>query len=231
MLKFLLNTFYRPLLMRYLSRDRNYHYKGLSIRVLQGVFHPGFFFSTKFLLKFLDQMDLRNKSLLELGAGSGLISFYSEKKSATVLASDVSNKAIQNLELNKSSLNSSISIIKSDLFESIPVQSFDIIIVNPPYYPRNPTNEAQLAWFCGENFEYFSRFFKQVRSFAHSRSQIFMVLSQDCDLGRIQSIAEGNGFHFQELARKKIMGELNFIFDIQKRTLQVNQSGSEKVLV
>ena len=42
-----------PASEKYLSKERSYRYKDISILVFPGVFHPGFFFSTKILLKYL----------------------------------------------------------------------------------------------------------------------------------------------------------------------------------
>src|SRR4030095_12987258 len=115
----------RPLIQIYLAKERTYSYNGISLKILPGVFHPGFFFSTKFLLQYLESFDLKNKSFFELGAGSGLISFTAEKNGAIVSASDLSNEAIKGLERNRKTLKSNITIIKSDVWEQIPEQQFD----------------------------------------------------------------------------------------------------------
>lgn len=61
----------QPLYRKYLSRDRVFRYKSIRIIVHPGVFYPGFIFSTKILLAYLDKLDLSGKRLLDLGAGSG----------------------------------------------------------------------------------------------------------------------------------------------------------------
>ncbi|MEZ4765877.1 MAG: hypothetical protein R3C26_22645 [Calditrichia bacterium] len=38
--------------LRYTASERGYRYGDIRIRVKPGVFHPGFFFSTKVLLKY-----------------------------------------------------------------------------------------------------------------------------------------------------------------------------------
>ncbi|HTB05876.1 MAG TPA: methyltransferase, partial [Bacteroidia bacterium] len=63
---------YKPMLKRYLAKPRSYNYDGLAILVQPGVFHPGFFFSTKLFLEFLNNKELKGRSVLEIGAGSGL---------------------------------------------------------------------------------------------------------------------------------------------------------------
>lgn len=212
-------SFIRPLLSRYLSRKRTYRFDNIAIDVLPGVFHPGFFFSTKFLIEYLEGCDLNKKTLLELGAGSGLISFVTEKKGAIVTASDLSSKSIENLELNKSLLHSGIRVIRSDLFDDIPRQQFDFIVINPPYYPRDPQSEAQFAWYCGSNFEYFEKLFAQISLYIHPFSKVVLVSSEDCDNMRINAIAAKNNMRLSQEKRKKIWWEWNYIFSISQGKL------------
>jgi len=204
----------RPLIQVYLIRERSYKYKNIQVKILPGVFHPGLFFSTGLLLEYIASFDLKEKTFLELGAGTGLISFYAETKEARVTATDLSSRAIQNLEINKSSLHSGITILKSDLFDQIPLQPFDFIIINPPYYPKKPISEDQLAWYCGEHFEYFEKLFSSLAPFIHSLSNILLVVSEDCNIMQIGDIASKNGFLLMEKMRKKIWWEWNFILEV-----------------
>ena len=218
MLKFFSSRFVLPLMRRYLSKERSYSYKKVTLKILPGVFHPGFFFSTKFLLDFMDQFDLKGKKILELGAGSGLISFITEKKGALVTASDLSTVAIKGLQFNREKLQSTVTIIKSDLFDEIPEQQFDFIIINPPYFPKNPNNELQLAWYCGEHFEYFNKLFLQLSGFVSPSGKVIMILSEECDTLTIEKIAAKHAFVLKEIARRKFWWEWNFVFEIRTNT-------------
>ena len=73
LIKYITNLIYKPLLVKYLSSTRVYIHKGIRLLIPPEVFHPGFFFSTKLLLAYVNRHSLRGKSFLELGAGSGLI--------------------------------------------------------------------------------------------------------------------------------------------------------------
>ncbi len=207
--------FFAPILFYYLKTDRVYHYKGISILVKKGVFHPAFFFSSKFLLKEALQLDLTNKKVLELGAGSGLISFYLAKKNAIITASDVSKIAIEGLHFNKKNLNLPIKIIESDLFNNIQQQVFDVVLINPPYYPKNPTNETEKAWYCGAEFQYFVNLFTQLKNYINNHTVVLMSLSEDCDITQIIKIAEEHGLHFESQKEKRLLWELNYIFSIK----------------
>lgn len=198
----------------YSSKIRTYNFENLKLKILPGVFHPGFFFSTKFLISYLNKFDLKNKSLLELGAGSGMISVHSARKGAIVTASDISLSAIENIKLNSSLNNCSVATVHSDLFDSIPNQEFDFIIINPPYFPKNPKNESEYAWFCGSEFQYFEKLFKQLPDFIKPSTTVLMVLSEDCDIKSISSIAGKNNFEMKLIESKKFFAEMNFIFQL-----------------
>ena len=104
-LKSVASFFLIPLTKWYLRKPREYTYDRISIQVLPGVFHPGLFFSTRVLLKFLSNHELGGKKILELGAGSGLIALYSSSKGAEVTATDISASAMKNIQLNASRNN------------------------------------------------------------------------------------------------------------------------------
>lgn len=198
----------------YSSKIRNYKYDELKLKILPGVFHPGFFFSTKFLISHLSRYDLKSKAVLELGAGSGLISVYCAEKGALVTASDISLAAINNVRLNAELNECNITVVHSDLFDSIPRQQFDFIVINPPYFAKDPENESEYAWFCGKEFQYFEKLFRQIGDFIFSSTIVLMVLSEDCEIEKIKSIAGKNKIEMNLVESKKFFGEENFIFTI-----------------
>lgn len=208
----------KPLVRIYLSKPRKFRWKNIKIDVKPGVFHPGIFFSTKVLLGYIEEnLHLQNKSLLELGAGSGLISIFAAKKGAFVTASDVSFTAIKNIRENAHKNLVNLKIIHSDLFDKIDADpAFDIIIINPPYYPENPVNEQELAWYCGKNFEYFKNLFRELELHIHKTTTVLMVLSQDCKINAIKKIAKLYGFRLNEVQQKKTWWEVNYIFEITR---------------
>ncbi len=204
----------QPMYLRYLSKTRSYCYKGIHVRVWPGVFYPGFIISTRLFLQFVGRLNIIGKTFLELGAGSGVISVFAAQKGAIVTASDINPLAVNNIQKNAEINKVNLSVIQSDLFENIPQFEFDFILIAPPYYPQEPKDYAQMAWFCGRNFEYFVSLFKQLHNYYHPSIQIFMILSEDCNLQKIMEIGYSNGFKFNLLLKKKRLGEWNYIFQI-----------------
>jgi release factor glutamine methyltransferase len=202
----------KPYLSWYLRKDRGYTFKGINLIVKAGVFHPGFFFSTKYLLNYLERINLRGH-ILELGAGSGLISIHLAKKGLSVTASDINPAAIEGLKANSQKNNVWLEVIKSNLFQHIPAQHFDFIIINPPYFYGDAKDTSELAWRAGKTYDYFTRLFASIGKYIDQSSKIIMVLSEDCDIERISEIALKNGFDMVLKDKKRIVWELNFIFE------------------
>lgn len=201
----------------YLSKERTYKYKDIVIKVLPDVFHPGLFFSTKILLKYLNDKKLIGNSLLELGAGTGLISVFCAKKEAVVTATDINGTSIKNIEQNAVDNSVSINIFHSDLFNDIPEQKFDWIIINPPYYPKDPRDEYGLAWFCGSDFRFFTKLFDQLVLYSNVSTNTIMILSEDCDIKKISDIAQSKSFTLYEIKRMRKWSEWNYLYRIEKK--------------
>jgi len=178
------------------------------------VFHPGLFFSTKILLDYLGLQDIKETSFLELGAGTGIISILAKKKGAKVTATDINPLAIENIRDNCADHDIEFEVVQSNLFEKVPSQTFDWIVINPPYYPRNPQNNRDYAWYCGENHEFFRDLFSQLDQYIHAETNCIMILSDQCDIQKIKGIGESSGFNFKEIYRRQNWGEWNFIYQI-----------------
>jgi release factor glutamine methyltransferase len=206
----------QALLKRYLRKPRPYRYKDLHVTVDPGVFYPRFIFSTRLLLEFLDEKELSGKKFLELGAGCGIISLLAARKGAIVIASDINPAAVENIKKNALRNHLEMNVVESNLFMNIRERNFDMIVIAPPYYPKEPRNFSEMAWFCGKDFDYFENLFTQLTPFAVPSCEIIMILSEDCNIEKIKEIAGRSGFLFQPLRQVKRMGEWNFIFQIVK---------------
>lgn len=206
---------YKPALEKYLSSTRGYNFEGLRLQIPPGVFHPGFFYSTRMLLEQVRKLPLKGKKFLEPGCGSGLISLIAAREGAVATASDINPLATQNLIANCEVNGINVEVIESDLFDSIPEQDFDIIAINPPYYRKAPLTMAEHAWYCGENGEYFQRLFALLGRYMHRDTTTLMALCDGCDMQMIQGIAEENGFSLKSVHTKSNLIEKNFIFKIE----------------
>ena len=77
--------------------------------------------------------------ILDLCTGSGAIAValehFLEEKEVEIVATDISEKALEIAKKNaiSNNANTKIKFIQSDLFTKIPQQKFDCIVSNPPY--------------------------------------------------------------------------------------------------
>lgn len=213
-IKYIVGGVYKPLLVQYLSKARTFRYNGIQLIVPPEVFHPGFFSTTQLLLRYVAAQPLHRYSLLELGAGSGLISLYAARKGAQVTASDINSVAIKYLHQNSKRNGLNLNIIHSDLFTDIPAQLFDYIVINPPFYKKQPNSEADYAWYCGPKGEYFEGLFNQLTSYTHPMTKVFMILCDGCDVEMIKRMASNNQIALNCVQKRKNMVEDIFIFKL-----------------
>jgi release factor glutamine methyltransferase len=207
---------------KYSLKQRSYTYEGITVNISAEVFPPHFTISTKILLEFIKPLDLTDKTFLELGCGSGIISLFAASKGANVTASDINQVAIKELQEASVANEITLKVVYSDLFENLSEQQFDYIIINPPYYPKAPQNDKERAWFCGADFEYFEKLFQQLPK--QLAPNTWMILSEDCEIEHIQEIAQKNGLSFELLLEKSVMKEKNYIFSIRNQSKLAKKS-------
>jgi release factor glutamine methyltransferase len=214
-IKHIIQHTYKPLLERYLSRTRKYTWKDIVLEIPPQVFHPGFFGSTGLLLRQLQRLEVRGKTLLELGAGSGLLSIYAAKKGAIVTATDINRTAIHYLHANREANGVELRVVHSDLFVHLPLQAFDYILINPPYYKRKPLTEKDYAWYCGEQGEYFKDLFLDLHHYTHSATEVYMSLCADCDINWIEQRAQARGWELHVVQKRQELVGKHFVFKLE----------------
>ncbi|MBA3827515.1 MAG: methyltransferase [Taibaiella sp.] len=214
LIKYLAGKTIQPIVARYLSQTRVYTYNSIKLTIPPDVFHPAFFFSTHLLLRYISGIPLSQKKLLELGAGNGLIAMSTARMGAIVTATDINKNAIKYLADNAAKNQLPLTIIYSNLFDHIPVQQFDIIAINPPYYKKDPHTDAAYAWYCGGNGEYFVKLFQQLGSYIGPHSQVLMILSEDCDIGMIASLADRASYSMSLIRSYRRLWERLYLYTI-----------------
>ncbi len=84
------------------------------------------------------------RKILDLCTGSGAIAVSLAKyiEDSDITATDISEKALSVAKLNakNNEVENKITFIKSDLFQEIPKEKYDIIVSNPPYIRKEEIN-------------------------------------------------------------------------------------------
>lgn len=216
-IKRITHPFLKRGLQYYYQKPRPYTYKGITTMVHPDVFPPHLTFSTKILLDFISDVNFAQKTFLELGCGSGIISLFASKKGAVVTASDINKIALEQLEIAASKNKLLVNCVYSNLFNEINSNHFDYILINPPYYPKSPETIKQQAWYCGTSFEYFEQLFEQIPSYLSKENATYMILSEDCKIEIIKGIASKNAVQLLLVFETVKAAEKNYIFQLIKK--------------
>lgn len=200
--------------LRHIRKVRRSRLDGLRLEVPPGVFHPGVYFSTPIFIKFLQTIDFQGKTALDVGTGSGALALFAAQKGATATALDINPLAVETARRNAAANGLALRVVESDLLDRLPAQQFDFVLINPPYYPRQPRNAAEHAFFAGENHEYFQKLFAQLPVFRHTGSRAWMIVSEDCDLAAIGALAGQHRQRLEVIFEKKKWGERLWVVEI-----------------
>lgn len=197
----------------YYRKKRSITFRDLKIDLLPTVFHPTLYLTTETLLDHLLTLDLKNKSILELGCGSAAISLYLSKyRHVKAHASDINLNAVKGAEANAMLNNIKLSTYHSNLFSDIPKIDFDVLIINPPFF-QNATEEVdEFAFNAGKNFEYFINLSKQLLKRENSIKSIYMILTDKCDLDKIMNYFQKDKFNVTLDFKKKVLSENHLIY-------------------
>ena len=181
------------------------------------------------IYKVIEYVNASNKNkfkILDLCTGSGIIAITLKKELDQVLvdviASDISEEAIEVAKENAQSHNATIKFIKSDIFNDID-DKFDIIVSNPPYIDHKDEVTMQdnvlkydphLALFAEEEGMYFYRkIIEQVNDYLNENGVIFFEIGYD-QKDKIIKLADMNGYSAE--VYKDINGRDRMAFLVRK---------------
>lgn len=190
-----------PWLQRRLARAsrtvQHWRLGALRLHVNPGVFPPGPTWVSavfvRWLLSSAGPGPWRGRRVLDLGCGCGVIGLALAHAGANVIASDINADAAANAAANARDNALSLTVVVADMLAGIQTSALDCVVINPPFYARAPGSMQERAWFCGERFEYFHALFAQLAQIDLRRTEVLMVLSEDCDEQHIRHAANASG--------------------------------------
>ena len=158
------------------------------------------------VIEYVKTTNKNNLKILDLCTGSGIIAITLKKEleqvSVDIIASDISEKAIEVAKENAQNHNADIRFIQSDIFNNID-DKFDIIVSNPPYIDRKDEVTMQdnvlkydphLALFAEEEGMYFYRkIIEQANDYLDENGVIFFEIGYD-QKDKIIKLADMNGY-------------------------------------
>lgn len=124
----------------------------MSPLLLPGVFRPRS--DSVLLADTLGYLASPELKVLDVCTGSGIVAIAGAKAGARTTAVDVSWRAVQATRINAALKGVKVDARRSDLFEAVDGEKFDIITSNPPYVPgTRPADQARgaaRAWEGGD---------------------------------------------------------------------------------
>jgi len=123
------------------------------------------------------------ESVLDMGAGTGLLAILATKLGGRVTAIDILSEAVELSQKNSERNKVSIEIRAGNLFEPVRGEKFDVIIANIPQENLSPkiieslSKEAVTGMHGGKNGnELLLKVLKSAPNFMHSGSRLYIVV-------------------------------------------------------
>jgi len=175
---------------------------GLKIKTTGTVYEPAE--DTFLLVSALQKIDLKNKSILEIGTGSGSIALFAARLAKSVLAIDINPEALkcakENAKINKIK---NIEFAQSDLFEKI-AGKFDLIVFNPPYLPDEEITKDIALDGGPDGRKVIERFLESAPKFLNPRGKMILLESSLSHYEKTLQHFEKTGFDAKIIAKEKV---------------------------
>lgn len=158
------------------------------------------------VIEYVKKTNKNNLKILDLCTGSGIIAITLKKELDEILidvvASDISEEAIEVSKENAQYHNADVRFIQSDIFNNID-DKFDIIVSNPPYIDRKDEVTMQdnvlkydphLALFAEEEGMFFYRkIIEQAKDYLKENGVMFFEIGYD-QRDKIINLSEKNDY-------------------------------------
>ncbi len=215
-----------------------WYQKGIEVKTLGIMLHPfyGTYFPTRFdHLKLFDQWlkkydGLKDKAI-EIGVGSGILSFQLIQNGFTdIFATDTNKNAIIGVEKESKRLGyeSNITLSNGDLFSDCDIKA-NLIVFNPPWLLAKHKLEEGLDKAIYYEADLFPRFFEQAAKHLEVNGKIVLIFSN------LAQVIETESIHpiIEELKQNnRFRKELHLRRDVvasSKKTKRTDARENEKV--
>ncbi|RJQ16986.1 methyltransferase domain-containing protein [Candidatus Woesearchaeota archaeon] len=152
-------------------------------------------------------------NVLDMGTGSGILAEEAAKYAKSVIAVDINPKAIEHCKKNIN--NPKILFVQSNLFQVFELglihRTFDLIIFNPPYLPKDKYPDVALDG-GKEGYEVIEKFLRKAKTFLNPKGKILILFSSLSQKQKIDNMLKHMQFKFEQIARKKLAFEELYLY-------------------
>ncbi len=162
---------------------------GFRLRVRPTVFHPRYFLSSEYFAEFIDGLNLKGKTVAEVGTGTGVLALAAARAgAASVLATDINPNAVlcarENAKAN--GFGDRVTTACMDLLSETPAEPlFDVILSSPPKHAGEPKDLADQGWHAGPKHRNIAALFDQARDRLRPEGRFYLMVASDSDLDLI----------------------------------------------
>jgi len=184
--------------------------------------HPKIFKSGKIFSDYLMTLDLRDKKVLDMGTGSGILALIAAAQGAEVTATDLNPTAVQCASENvrRNGFDSQIEVLEGDLFAPITERDYDVILFNPPYLDKRFNRGYDLALYGGKELSLVRKFASQASSYLNPNGYLLLITSTDSPIGIFLRIFEECNYQLSLLYTKKTFFEEFSIYRCTVRSVE-----------
>ncbi len=195
----------------------------LDLVIEPGVLHPRHFASSRLLAAWLSRLDLHGRSVADIGTGSGLLALIAARAGARAVAADISRTAIECARANaaRNRLSDRIAFAESDVWDALPEAApFDLVVTNPPFYPRAIESIADHAFAAGARHAFVSRLAEGLRARLAPAGSLVMIHSSDEDFAPVGRLLAERGLQGVVVMEKRGIFETLTIREFRDATMR-----------
>ena len=192
---------------------------GFRLRVRPTVFHPRFFLSSEYFAEYIDGLDLKGKSVADVGTGSGVLALAAARAgAASVLALDINPNAAlcarENAEAN--GFGDRVTAACMDLLAEVPPSPvFDVILSSPPKHAGEPRDLADRGWHAGPQYRNVAGLFLQARERLKPDGRLYVMVSSDSDLDLFGRLIDEAGFQARLAVERSFYIESMLLYELR----------------
>jgi release factor glutamine methyltransferase len=191
-------------------------FSGLELMMLPEVFCPAYGEGSQLLASLIRAAS--QDRILDMGTGSGALGLLAASQGAQVVATDISERAVECVRLNgrRLQLDSRVDVRHGDLFECIGSdETFSLVLFNLPFMEGEPQNLLEVAMYDPQ-WRTMRGFFEELATHLTPNGRALVAFSDCGDIDLLKTVCDANKLDAREVNRMTLT--LGFyVYEITRR--------------